>query len=340
MNRQVYRLIPRPGSMKYLKKVEEELSLPGPGEVCIEVKAVGLNFADIPCIQGLYKAAPKESFIPGLEYAGIIKSLGKDVSGFREGDRVMGITRFGGYASHINIHHHYITALPDSWTMEEGAGYLVQTLTAYYALVSLAGIQVNQTVLIHSAAGGVGIMANRIAKRFNAYTIGTVGDSGKSGLLKKEGYDAVIVRTPSFREDLVEALGGRVLNIVLDPIGGDIFKDSFRVLGYEGRMIVYGSASFMTHGDRPNYLKMIRRYFKRPKIDPMRLTQWNKAVMGFNLIYLYEQKESLKKYLLHLEELKPGKPHIGHVFPFNNLLDGARLLQSGKTTGKVVITIP
>ncbi|HLF33045.1 MAG TPA: zinc-binding dehydrogenase [Cyclobacteriaceae bacterium] len=340
MNREVYRLVPKPGSMKNLKRIEEELPAPGSDEVTVEVKALGLNFADIPCIQGLYKAAPKVSFIPGLEYSGIVKSTGNAVTDYKEGDKVMGITRFGGYASLINIPHHYITKLPSSWTMEEGAAYLVHALTAYYALVTLADIRQGQTVLIHSAAGGVGTMANRIAKRFNAYTIGSIGNASKSEQLKKEGYDAFIVRTPAFREDLKKALGDRVLNIVLDPIGGEIFRDSFRILGYEGRMIVYGSASFMTHGDRPNYWKMIRKYFRRPLLDPMRLTQWNKSVMGFNLIYLYEQKENLKKYLSRLEELDLGKPGIGHVLPFSELVEGVRMLQSGNTTGKVVITVP
>jgi alcohol dehydrogenase len=298
-----------------------------------------LNFADIACVLGLYKAAPSGPFIPGLEYAGIVISKGRDVTGFMEGDAVMGLTRFGGYSDHINIPFHYLTKLPDGWSFEEGAAFLVQSLTAYYALIRLANIDQGQTILIQSAAGGVGIMANRIAKRFNAYTIGSVSHPSKRDLLIREGYDKVIVRTENFRNDLRNLLGDRSLNIVLESIGGQVFRDSFRILAPEGKMVVFGSASFITHGNRPDYWKLIRKYWKRPMIDPMKLAQWNKSVMGFNLIYLYEQRDHLKNYLAHLKKLNIGKPYIGHVYPFHDLLTAVKLLQSGITMGKVIINM-
>ena len=136
-----------------------------------------------------------------------------------------------------------------------------------------------------------------------------------------------------------KTLGQKRLNIVLESIGGQVLKESFQQLASEGRMIVYGAASFMPHGSRPNYFKLLPLYLKRPMIDPMKLTQLNKSIMGFNLIYLYEQRESLKKYLQHLEQLDLGKPYIGDSFPFSKLKEGLKLLQSGKTTGKVVITL-
>lgn len=339
MTRKVYRLSPKAGSMNNLNLAEENIQAPGPDEVAVDIKAVGLNFADVSAILGLYRAIPKGSFIPGLEYSGIVTSAGSGVSNFKPGDRVMGITRFGGYASQITIPHHYITKMPDDWSFQEGAAYLVHALTAYYALVKLAAIEPNQTVLIQSAAGGVGILANRLAKKYNAFTIGTIGRPSKTDILRKEGYDEVIVRSENFRDDLKKALGKRQLNIVLESIGGQVLKESFRLLAVEGRMIVYGAASFMPHGSKPNYFKLLPLYLKRPMIDPIKLTEWNKSVMGFNLIYLYEQRESLKKYLEHLEQLDLGKPHIGHTFSFSELKEGLKLLQSGKTTGKVVITL-
>ncbi len=337
MKRQVYKLIPKAGSISNLKCVEEEMPELKPDEVTVEVMSIGLNFADVASIHGLYRAIPDGSFIPGLEYAGVIAATGSDAGNFKTGDRIMGITRFGGYVNRINIPWHYVIKIPDDWSYEEGASYPVHALTAYYALVKLAGIKENQTILIHSAAGGVGIMANRLAKRFHAFTIGTIGNPNKAELLKKEGYDEIIVRNDHFREDLKNSLGGNSLNIVLDSIGGQVLKDSFRLLSSEGRLIVFGSASFMTHGNKPNYFKMLRKYWKRPLIDPMRLPEWNKSVMGFNLIYLYEQREDLRQYLAHLEELDLGKPFIGHRFHFAELPDAVKLLQSGKTTGKVIV---
>ncbi len=177
------------------------------------------------CLQfkDLYSATPKGSFIPGLEYSGIVLKTGRNVKDFDVGDKIMGAIRFGAYTTHLNIDSRYILKLPDDWSFEEGSAFIVQALTAYYALVELGNIKNNYTVLIHSAAGGVGIYANRIAKMFNAYTIGTIGSESKRNFLINEGYDEIILRNKKFDERLKQALGERKLNIVLESIGGKYF---------------------------------------------------------------------------------------------------------------------
>ena len=339
MIRNVYRMVPKAGNINNLRMVGEELGPPGDEEVQVKVRCIGLNFADIPAMFGLYSATPEGSFIPGLEYAGDVIAVGKNVQDVKEGDPVMGVTRFGGYCDHLNVGKHYVVPLPSGWDFQEGAAFLVQAFTAYYALIVLADIQEGQTVLIHSAAGGVGIQANRIAKRFNAYTIGTIGSDSKADLLRSEGYDDWIVRSDHFREDLRKALGERDLNIVLECIGGRVFKDGFRLLAPEGRMIVYGAAQFITPGRKPNYLDLLWKYLKRPRVDPMRMIEWNKSVMSFNLIHLYNKKERIEQYLGHIRELNIGKPLIGHIFSFQELKQAVQFFQSGKTSGKVVIAV-
>ena len=158
--RKAYQL--KAGNIKNLKIVEENLPDPAAHEVTIAVKSIGLNFADLFAIWGLYSATPKGVFVPGLEYSGVITKVGKDVQQAKVGDRIMGVTRFGAYATHLNIDHRYAIPLPEDWTFPEGAAYLVQMMTAYYGLVYLGAIQDGSTVLIHSAAGGVGLWANRI----------------------------------------------------------------------------------------------------------------------------------------------------------------------------------
>lgn len=339
MIRQVYRM-PKAGAIGDLKLVEESMDPPGAEEVCVKVKAIGLNFADIFAMQGLYKATPKGSFIPGLEFAGEVISIGSSVTTFKPGDRVMGATKFGGYTSHINLYHRYLLPLPDEWSYEEGAGFLVQGLTAYYALTELGNLQEGMTVLIHSAAGGVGIMANRICKLYNAYTIGTVSNEQKSTfLVNEEGYDAVIVRDKSFYQKLMNALGDRKLMIVLESIGGRIFKQSWEAMAPMGRLIAFGSASFTSHGSRPNYFKLIWKFLTRPTIDPLRLPSQNKSLMGFNLIFLYEQTDMMLNILSRLRALHLKPQHIGHVFSFDEMHQAIRLFQSGKTIGKVVVKI-
>jgi alcohol dehydrogenase len=337
--RKAYMISPRAGNMGNLKLIEEILPLPGKEEVCIKVKAIGLNFADIFAIFGLYSATPKGPFIPGLEYSGEVISVGEQVKNFKEGDKIMGVTRFGGYSDHLLIDQNYITTLPSDWTFDDGAAFIIQAFTAYYALVVLGNIKKGQTVLIHSAAGGVGILANRIAKQYDAYTIGSIGSDRKVDLLKKEGYDDYIIRSGNFREELRNKLGDRELNIVLECIGGQIFKDGFRLLAPEGRMIVYGSASYASPGKRPNYLKVIRQYWKRPMLDPTRMIEWNKSVMAFNLIHLYEKKQYFGQFLSELSKINIGKPHIGETYAFSELIKAVRRFQTGKTVGKVVIRV-
>ncbi len=339
MQRRSWRLMPKAGSIDNLKLVDESLEEPESNEVQIEVKAIGFNFADIFAMYGLYGATPKGSFIPGLEFSGVVSKAGKDVVNVKVGDAVMGVTKFGGYTSHLNIDFRYVIPLPGSWNFDEGAAYLVQVLTAYYALIELGNLKKGHTVLVQSAAGGVGIWANRIAKQFGAFTIGSVGSSSKLKFLESEGYDRGMVRSKNFRADLKRNLGDRNLNIVMECVGGQILMDSYVSMASEGRMIVYGSARYAQTGAKPNYLKLVWQFYKRPKLDPQKMIEQNKSVMGFNLIYLYENAELLHKILGELSKLDLGKPVVGHTFEFANLKDAVKLFQTGNTTGKVVVKL-
>jgi len=336
ITRRVYR-IDKAGSINNLKFISENLPEPGNSEVTIEVKVIGLNFADLFAIQGLYSATPKESFIPGLEYSGIIIKKGNDVKSFNVGDKIMGAIRFGAYATHLNIDHRYLLKLPEDWSFEEGASLIVQSLTAYYSLVELGNIKNNYTVLINSAAGGVGIYANRIAKKFNAFTVGTIGSERKRNFLINEGYDEIFVRRDNFRRQLENALGGRPLNLVLESIGGQVFKDSFDLLAPSGRIIIYGGAQFMTNSSRPNFLKIIPKFLSRPRIDPLTLSNINKSVMGFNLIYLWDKPDELRIMVEQILKMNLVRPHIGKVFSFDHLIRALKYFQTGRSIGKVVV---
>ncbi len=334
--RQAYRMH-KAGSIAHLKKVEESISEISGTEVRVAVKAIGLNFADIFAMFGVYSATPEGSFVPGLEYAGVVEAIGEEVSELKPGDRVMGVTRFGGYASLINTDERYLVPLPDSWSYEEGASFLVQVLTAYYALVPLGAVKRGDVVLIHSAAGGVGLLANRIAQKLGATTIGTVGTPSKLKLLEAEGYEQGIVRGKDFAAKLTAALKGRELNLILECIGGKILQKGFESLAPMGRMVVYGSAQYASPGARPNYLKMVWLYLTRPKIDVQNMTNLNKSVMAFNLIHLYERAPIMHEILEEIEALNLAPPIVGHVYEFDELPDAIRFFQTGKTIGKVVI---
>jgi NADPH:quinone reductase-like Zn-dependent oxidoreductase len=332
-------VVPKAGSLKNLVLVTEKLPFPQDHEVTVKVQSIGLNYADIFAIMGLYSATPKGSFIPGLEYAGEVIRAGNLVENFKVGDKVMGVTRFGGYTSHINIDARYIVSLPKGWSFDQGAAYPVQVLTAYYALVTLGNLQSGDTVLIHSAAGGVGLLANRIAKKMGAFTIGVVGDSSKLKILKEEGYDDGFVRSSNFREDLKKSLKGRELNLVLETTGGKYFKWSYKALAKQGRLIAYGSAQFTPSGFSPNYISLVWKYLFRPRVDPLSMIIDNKSLMAFNLIWLYEKAGMMEKLMKEIEALNIEPPHIRHTYDFDKLPEALRFFQKGKTIGKVIVQV-
>ncbi|BDQ01431.1 MAG: alcohol dehydrogenase [Ignavibacterium sp.] len=338
MNRMVY-LMSKTGSLNKLKLTSDNLATPKSNQVTIEVKSIGLNFADFFCIHGLYKAAPKNNLIPGLEFSGVVIDKGNEVNEFSVGDKIIGVTKFGAFATHINLDKNYLMKLPDGWSFEEGASFVVQALTAYYALKELGNIKENQIVLIHSVAGGVGIYANRIAKKFNCTTIGTVGSPDKIEKIKSEKVDYILVRDKNFIPDLKKVLNDRKIDLLLESLTGKYFKDTFNLLAPQGRAIIYGASNFATHTSFPNYLELAYKYFTRPKVDILKLIEQNRSVMGFNLIWLYEKGDYLKSLLDEILELELEKPYIGEIFSFEQMHDAIRKFQSGKTFGKVVVKV-
>lgn len=338
MIKSAYR-INKVGSLKNLNLINETLLAPADDEITVQVKAIGLNFADVFCIHGLYSAAPKENLIPGLEFSGVVIDKGKDVNEFNIGDNVIGITRFGAFTTHINLNKKYFIKLPSDWSFDEGAGFVVQALTAYYAIKELGNVKQNQTVLIHSVAGGVGIYLNRIAKKYNCITIGTVGNKNKIDHIKDEQIDHLLVRDDKFLSSLKEILGNKKLDLILESLTGKYFKPTFEMLAPQGRAVVYGASNFATHTSSPNYFQLAYRYFTRPKVDILKLIEQNRSVMGFNLIYLYDKADYLKDLLDEIIKLNLAKPIIGATYKFEEMHTALKYFQTGKSFGKVVIRV-
>ena len=313
------------------------------GFIRIRTGAIGLNFADIFALTGLYSATPDGAFIPGLEFAGEVIAVGPGAQAtevpFTPGRRVMGVTRFGAYADHIDVSPNHCKALPEEWQMTDGAAFAVQAATAWYALKNLGDARPGQTVLVHSAAGGVGLAALKICRALGLSAIGTVGSVSKKRFLEKEGFSPVIVRSRDFPEDLAAALAGAPLHLVLDAIGGEVFKASYAALAPTGRMVTFGAATFTPGKDRPRWLHTILQYLRRPRLDPLKMISENKSVMGFNLIWLWEEPGLFESLMAEITAQSLGKPHVGHVFPFDSVFEAIETLRSGGSMGKVVLTI-
>jgi alcohol dehydrogenase len=193
--------------------------------------------------------------------------------------------------------------------------------------------------MIHSAAGGVGIWAGRIAKRYNAFIIGTIGDISKASKIQNEKYDVIIERNKDYRTSISAILNSRRPDIILDPVGGKYLRDGYRFLNSGGRLVTYGSANFNVGVSTPNYFKIIYKYFTRPKIDPLQMINHNKSVMGFNLIYLWDKVDEMGIYLDKMITLDLGKPVIDSIYSFENLKEALYYFQKGKSVGKIVVKL-
>ena len=338
------------GSLDRLEREAEALAEPGPGEVRVRVEAIGLNFADVFACLGLYSATPRGPFVPGLECAGVVEAYGpkRPDGGARLplGTRVMVVTRFGAYATALVVDERLLRPVPDGWSFAEGAAFPVQALTAWYALTVLGGLASGDTVLVHSAAGGVGLQALDILEGAGARTIATVGSARKRDFLVEErglASAAVVVRDRRrFAAQLDAALsatGAAGLDLVLDGVLGPYFRPAFARLRPEGRHVVFGAADFMSRGARPSILRLASRWLRRPRVDPLSMISANRSVMAFNLIWLWSEVDRLPGAYADLARLVHRHPHVGARLPFARAPEALRLLQGGETIGKVVLEV-
>src|SRR3954470_6926437 len=202
----------------------------GTGEVRIAVKAAGINFADTMARIGMYPDAPKTPCVLGYEVAGEVESVGEGAGGFEVGDRVIGATRFNGQAELVTVPAQQAMPLPDGVSYEEGAAFPVNYGTAYAALVIMGGLKAGERVLIHAAAGGVGIAATQIARRIGAEIFGTASGS-KHDAIREQGVDHPIdYRNEDFADAAMRVTGGVGLDLILDAVGPTSFRRDYRIL--------------------------------------------------------------------------------------------------------------
>ncbi len=334
-------IIQRPGSYKGMGIAETPLEEPAPGEIQVAVKACGINFADISVRLGLYAAAKHlYPLCAGLEFSGTVAQMGPGIEGFRPGDRVFGVSRFGAYATAINTIPDHLWPLPSHWDFSRGAAFSVAYLTAYYALHHVGHLQPHDRALVHSAAGGVGTALLHLLKANGNLSVGVVGRREKAPFARKAGASLVIDKEGERLWERAEKWSPEGYDMILDANGASTLRESYDHLKPAGRLITYGFASMFSHTGRKNYFKLAWYYFRTPRFNPFDLTGKNRTISGFNLIYLFEKASLFREImntLLKLDEKRLLVEMPISAYAFEEVMQAHRAMESGNTVGKLVL---
>jgi len=306
---------------------------PGAGQVLIDVTAAGVSFGDVMARLGLYPGAPKPPFVPGSEVAGTIAALGPDVKDVRVGQRVAAACRHGGYAEQALVDARDVIALPDTIAFTDAAALPLNYPTAWAALVRIAHVQPGERVLVHAAAGGVGIAATQLAKHLGAEVWGTAS-AAKHQTIQALGVDhPVDYHTRRWTKTLP------ALDVVLDPLGGASLRTSLRLLRPGGRLIVYGALSAV-QGPRRNPAAIVRTLLLTPRLNPLRLIEQTKIVAGFSVQTYWNAWGHLQPLIAPLTPLLHDgtiAPVIAQTLPLEAAADAHRHLVERRTIGKLVL---
>ena len=302
------------GGPEVMKLVELPDPTPGPGEVLLDVTAIGINYADTHQTENSYLSQQTLPLIPGLE-----------VVGTYEGQRYLASASSGGYAEKASAFKALLSPIPDAVSDEQAVCMLVQGTTAWHILKTMGHLSPGETVVVHAAAGGVGTLAIQLAKMWGAKVIAVTSSGEKAELAKSLGADEVVdANAANLGKALRAANGGKGVDIVLEMVGGNTFDESMKALGDFGRMITFGMAS---------------RTAPTP-IHPGALMHGSKTVSGFWLANCFASKELLGDVIQELFTLVADgklKPVIGGTYPLNEAAGAHRAMLARETTGKIVL---
>ena len=317
----------------------------GRGEVRIAVRAAGINFADTMARIGMYPDAPKLPCVLGYEVAGDVEAIGDGVEGFGVGDRVLAATRFNGQAELVSVPAEQAIPLPEGVSYEQGAAFPVNYGTAYAALVIMGGLKAGERVLIHAAAGGVGVSATQLAKRIGAEIFGTASSS-KHDAIREQGVDHPIdYRTSEFEDDVRRITGGEGVDVIMDALGPTSFRKDYRLLRQGGRLIMYGASELQTGSGKRDLLGALRSAARMPLATmpwwrSVGLMSENKGVFGLNMLSWWDREGNLDRVTEPLlEALRAGdlRPVVAESFAFDRAADAHRFIEERRNVGKVVL---
>ncbi len=330
-------VIPRHGAPEVLEVRDAPDPAVQPGSIRIRVRAAGVNFSDLLARQGLYPDAPKPPCTIGYEVSGLVDVVGAGVTTVRTGDRVVATTRFGGQSELVVVPATAVFRLPEGWTFEQGAAFPVVYLTAHHMLVRVAAARRGETVLVHAAAGGVGLAVAELGRILGLRVLG-LASSGKHEILREYGVEPFDSRDPRWF-DAVRRSTPRGVDVVLDAVGGDSWRHGYRLLAPAGRLVCYG-ASVLSEGSRRNIVRTLWRVLRFPRFGPLALMNDNRSVAGVNLGHLWNDEAVLAPQVeALLGYAREGKltPRVDRAFPLAEAAAAHRYIHERRNIGKVVL---
>jgi NADPH2:quinone reductase len=297
---------------------------PGPGELQVRIRARGVQYVDVLMLAGKYQFRPEPPFIPGGEGAGEVVAIGPDITGFKPGDRVMSRQRLGAFAELGNSKAEECDLIPAALSLEEAAVFRNVYHTAYHALLQRGRLTSGEWVLIHGAAGGIGIPAIQIAKLHGAHVIATASTDEKRRVCLEEGADHAIDYRSGFRDKVMELTSGRGVDIIYDPVNGPTFEESLRCLAWGGRILILGFLGGPPALARTNYLLI--KCIEAVGVRIGGLSEAHPEIAAANI-----------KTLVELAAQGKLKPRIWRRFPFERAADAIQALIDRQVIGKAVL---
>lgn len=331
-------VVRRAGDLSALEFEEAETQEPGPGEIRVKVQASGVNFADLVARMGMYRDAPPFPMGLGYEVSGLVEAVGPGVDAQWLGQGVLGLTRFTGYASEVVVPLEWMARRPEGMSPGVAAAIPVTGLTAWMMLEVMGRVRAGDRVLVHSAGGGVGLMALDLLKWRGATAIGTAS-AGKHSFLLERGYDQLIdYRTEDFFEALENEEG---FDLILDAVGGASWEKGMRLLRAGGRLVMFGFSA-QSSGRRGRFFEKLKAASQIPwlKFNPVHLINSNIGVMGVNMARISDEGERVSGWLaeiLTLWEQEIIRPVVHAEVPFAEVAEAHRILHDRENVGKVVL---
>ena len=310
------------------------------GEIVIKVACFGLNFADVVARRGLYPEAPKNPAVLGYDVAGTIHEIGEGVTGFKIGQRVTALTRFGGYAEFATTQAEGVAVIPDSMDFATATALATQGCTAYYCAYESVTMHEGDRVLVQAAAGGVGGLLVQMAKHQKCIVYGTASTS-KMAYLKQIGVDVAIDYTQQdFSDIIAQHSPTNKVDIVFDSLGGKTFRNSYKLLGPAGRIITFGTAE-QINGNKTNKLGTLKMALNFGIYSPIQLLLGSKAIIGVNMLQVADHRKQVFKHCI-TEVVRMANegiitPKLDQVFKVSQMAEAHDYLESRKSIGKIAV---